>query len=183
MQEYRIESDLLGELQVPADAYYGVQTQRALENFKISTDHLCDHPDFINGLAYVKKAAAKTNYKLGLLSEELYQNIAKACDELLAGKMHDQFPVDMIQGGAGTSVNMNANEVIANRALELMGHKRGEYIYCSPNDHVNMSQSTNDAFPTAIKIALLNMNRRLIDHLKSLVEAFRSKANELHDVL
>src|SRR5690606_1047992 len=115
MENYRKESDLLGELSVPANAYYGVQTQRAIENFKISGQLLSSYPEFIRGLAFVKKAAAKTNYELGLLDEQLYNKIAEVCDELLEGQLHDQFPIDMIQGGAGTSVNMNANEVIANR--------------------------------------------------------------------
>ena len=162
MTDYRIESDLIGELKVPADAYYGVQTQRAIDNFKISNDHLSDHPEFIKAFAFVKKAAAQTNFELGLLDEIINKNIAIACDEIVEGKMHDQFPTDMIQGGAGTSMNMNANEVIANRALELMGHQKGEYQFCSPNDHVNLSQSTNDAYPTAIRIALYNLNKTLV---------------------
>src|SRR5690606_12053403 len=125
------------------------------ENFKISGQTLSSYPEFIRGLAFVKKAAAKTNYELGLLEEQIYFKSAEACDELLAGHLHDQFPIDMIQGGAGTSVNMNVNEVIANRALEKLGKERGDYQYCSPNDHVNLSQSTNDAYPTGIKMALL----------------------------
>ncbi|HFK5569932.1 aspartate ammonia-lyase [Elizabethkingia meningoseptica] len=183
MTDYRIESDLIGELKVPADAYYGVQTQRAIDNFKISNDHLSDHPEFIKAFAFVKKAAAQTNFELGLLDEIINKNVAIACDEIVEGKMHDQFPTDMIQGGAGTSMNMNANEVIANRALELMGHQKGEYQFCSPNDHVNLSQSTNDAYPTAIRIALYNLNKTLVERLELLILSFRKKAEDLKDVI
>lgn len=183
MNDYRIESDLIGELKVPVNAYYGVQTQRAIDNFKISNDHLSDHPEFIKAFAFVKKAAAQTNFKLGLLDEIINKNIATACDEIIAGKMHEEFPTDMIQGGAGTSMNMNANEVIANRALELMGHQKGEYQFCSPNDHVNLSQSTNDAYPTAIRIALYNLNKTLVERLELLIQSFRKKADDLKDVI
>lgn len=183
MTNYRNESDLLGELQVPADAYYGVQTQRAIHNFKISGQTLSQFPEFIKALGYVKKGAAKTNYELGLLDEELYKLIAKACEEIIEGKFDDQFPIDMIQGGAGTSVNMNANEVIANRVLEMMGKERGDYQYCSPNDHINLSQSTNDAYPTAIKITLYNMNAYLVEKLIKAIAAFRAKGKEFHDVI
>ena len=183
MNDYRIESDLIGELKVPVNAYYGVQTQRAIDNFKISNDHLSDHPEFIKAFAFVKKAAAQTNFELGLLDEIINKNIATACDEIIAGKMHEEFPTDMIQGGAGTSMNMNANEVIANRALELMGHHKGEYQFCSPNDHVNLSQSTNDAYPTAIRIALYNLNKTLVERLELLIQSFRKKADDLKDVI
>lgn len=183
MDNYRNESDLLGELQVPADAYYGVQTQRAIHNFKISGQTLSQFPEFIKALGYVKKGAARTNYELGLLDEELYRLIAAACDEVIAGKFDDQFPIDMIQGGAGTSTNMNANEVIANRVLEMMGKERGDYQYCSPNDHINLSQSTNDAYPTAIKIALYNMNAQLVKKLINAIAVFRAKGQEFHDVI
>lgn len=183
MENYRKESDLLGELSVPVNAYYGVQTQRAIENFKISGQLLSSYPEFIRGLAFVKKAAAKTNYELGLLDEQLYHKIAEVCDELLEGQLHDQFPIDMIQGGAGTSVNMNANEVIANRVLEKMGKNRGDYQFCSPNDHINLSQSTNDAYPTAIKLALIQMNQKLVEKVKTTVSAFRAKGAEFQDVL
>lgn len=183
MTDYRSESDLLGDLQVPANAYYGVQTQRAINNFKISGQTLSQFPEFIKALGYVKKAAAKTNHDLGLLSDDLYQYIVNACDEVIAGQWDSQFPIDMIQGGAGTSVNMNANEVIANRALEMMGKVRGDYQFCSPNDHVNLSQSTNDAYPTAIKIALYNMNAMLVERLAEAVVAFRAKGEEFHDVI
>lgn len=183
MEQYRKESDLLGELQVPLNAYYGVQTQRAIENFQISGQKLSSYPRFIKALAYVKKAAAKTNYELGLLPDELYKNIAQACDEVATGQYNQEFPIDMIQGGAGTSVNMNANEVIANIVLEKMGKEKGQYEFCSPNDHINLSQSTNDAYPTAIKLALLQQNEMLTDSLSELIEAFRRKGREFHDVI
>lgn len=183
MENFRNESDLLGTLQVPIDAYYGVQTQRAIENFKISGQKLFDYPFMISALAMVKKAAAKTNYELGLLPQDLYNNIAETCDEIIAGKFNHEFPIDMIQGGAGTSINMNANEVIANRVLEKMGKRKGDYEFCSPNDHINLSQSTNDAYPTAIKIALLFMNRNLVEKLKKIVMAFRLKGEEFGDVI
>ena len=153
-EETRVESDLIGAREIPAAALYGVQTLRGIENFPISKFHLNEYPLFINGLAITKMAAAMANYELGLLTEEQKDAIVQACQEILNGEHHEQFPVDMIQGGAGTTTNMNANEVIANRALEIMGHKRGEYQYCSPNDHVNCSQSTNDAYPTAIHIGM-----------------------------
>lgn len=183
MENTRTESDLLGELKIPKAAYYGVQTQRAIDNFKISGQLLSSYSDFITGIAYVKKAAAKTNYQLGLLEDALYNNIVKVCDEIIDGQFHDQFPIDMIQGGAGTSVNMNANEVIANRVLELMGHEKGDYQYCSPNDIINLSQSTNDAYPTSIKVALIIKNKKLVVKLENLVKAFRQKGKEFHDVI
>ena len=150
----RVESDLIGEMQVPVEALYGVQTLRGVENFPISRFHLSDYPLFINGLAMTKLAAAKANHQLGLLTDAQFDGISKACLEIMAGQHHDQFPCDMIQGGAGTTTNMNANEVIANRALQIMGHEAGEYQYCSPNDHVNCSQSTNDAYPCGIHLGL-----------------------------
>lgn len=183
MSNYRIESDLLGDLQVPKQAYYGVQTQRAIENFKISGSKMSDFPEFVRAIAYVKLASAQTNHELGLLPTELLAPITQACNELIEGKLHDQFPVDMIQGGAGTSVNMNANEVIANRVLEILGKEKGEYQFCSPNDHINQSQSTNDAYPTTIKLAIIKMNQSLIKRLASLIEAFRNKGNEFADVI
>lgn len=183
MENFRYETDLLGTLQVPADAYYGVQTQRAIDNFKISGQLLSSYPHFIHALAMVKKAAAKTNYELGLLDEEMNSLIGETCDEIMAGQLHDQFPIDMIQGGAGTSVNMNANEVIANRVLEKRGRAKGDYQFCSPNDQVNLSQSTNDAYPTAIKMALLNMNAELVEKLRKTISAFRAKGVEFSDVI
>ena len=131
----------------------------------------------------VKKAAAKTNYELGLLEQSLYEKIAQSCDELMEGKYHQEFPIDMIQGGAGTSVNMNANEVIANIVLEKLGKNKGDYQFCSPNDHINLSQSTNDAYPTAIKMALLQMNKELVEKLKKTIAAFRQKGIEFNDVI
>lgn len=183
MSDYRIESDLLGDLQVPAEAYYGVQTQRAIDNFHITGSKISDFPEFVRAVACVKLAAAQTNNELGLLSKELLSPIETACKELIDGKLHCQFPVDMIQGGAGTSVNMNANEVIANRVLELLGHKKGEYQYCSPNDHINCSQSTNDAYPTTIKLAVIKMNESLVKHLSQLIDAFRQKGKEFAEVI
>lgn len=183
MNNFRKESDLLGELQVPEGAYYGVQTQRAIENFKISGQTLSSYPEFIRALGLVKKAAVKTNYELGLLPEKLYQAISQACDKVISGDFDAEFPIDMIQGGAGTSVNMNANEVIANIALELLGHPKGDYQHCSPNDHVNLSQSTNDAYPTAIKLALLQLNEKLAKKLAFAVDSFREKGKEFADVI
>ena len=181
--KYRIESDLLGELKVPADAYYGVQTQRALQNYRISCTHMSDYPEYIISIAYVKWAAASANAELGVLDKTIADAICKACKEIVEGALHDQFPVDMIQGGAGTSVNMNANEVIANRALEIMGHRKGEYQYCSPNDHVNCAQSTNDAYPTAFRYTFVRMNRRLVEALEKLIAAFRAKGEEFKDII
>ena len=181
--KYRVESDLLGELQVPADAYYGVQTQRALNNYKISNTRMCDYPEYVVSIAYVKMAAAAANAELGVLDKNIADAIIKACEEIVAGKFHDQFPVDMMQGGAGTSVNMNANEVIANRALEIMGHKKGEYQFCSPNDHVNCAQSTNDAYPTAFRYTFVRMNKILVKSLTDLIDAFRAKGEEFKDII
>ena len=181
--EFRIESDLLGELQVPAEAYYGVQTQRALNNYRISNTHMCDYPEYVKAIAYVKMAAAQANVDLGVLDKNIADAISKACREIIDGKFLDQFPVDMMQGGAGTSVNMNANEVIANRALEIMGHKKGEYQFCSPNDHVNCAQSTNDAYPTAFRYTFVRMNKHLTAALDELIGALRAKGEEFKDVL
>ena len=183
MTKFRTESDLIGDLQVPADAYYGVQTQRAIENFRITGTKMGDYPEFVKAIGYVKLAAAQTNHALGLLPDELLKPISEACKEVIEGKFNHQFLVDMIQGGAGTSVNMNANEVIANRALEIMGYPRGDYQHCSPNDHVNQSQSTNDAYPTTVKLAVIKMNETLIKRLSLLIEAFRKKGKEFADVI
>ncbi|CAM3661396.1 aspartate ammonia-lyase [Flavobacterium saliperosum S13] len=180
---YRTENDLLGDMQVPTHAYYGIQTQRAIDNFHISGVKLYQFPEFIKGLAYVKWAAAETNFQLGLLEEQLKNAIVEAAKEVVSGKFDKEFPIDMIQGGAGTSTNMNINEVLANRALELMGHQKGEYQYCSPNDHVNLSQSTNDAYPTSIRIAAVNSNIKLIVHLRDLIASFRKKGQEFKHVL
>ena len=182
-QKFRVESDLIGELQVPIDAYYGVQTQRAINNYKISNTRMCDYPEYIIAMAYVKMAAAAANAELGVLDKTIGDAIVAACKEIVAGKFWDQFPVDMMQGGAGTSVNMNANEVIANRALELMGHKKGEYQFCSPNDHVNCAQSTNDAYPTAFRYTFVRMNKHVEKALKDLIAAFRAKGEEFKDII
>lgn len=179
----RKESDLIGELDIPAEALYGVQTARGIENFPISKFKLKDYPTFINGLAYTKLGAAMANYELGLLTKEQFEAIKQACEELLQGKWHDQFPVDMIQGGAGTTTNMNANEVIANRALQIMGHEPGEYKIISPNDHVNGSQSTNDAYPTAIHLGLYAMHLEYKKHFEELIAAFEAKAQEFAPIL
>ncbi|MGL4582538.1 MAG: aspartate ammonia-lyase [Flavobacterium sp.] len=183
MKTTRVESDLIGELQIPINAYYGVQTQRAINNFKISTSKLSDYPEFVKGLAIVKWAAAKTNFELNVLDEKIYKVIADVCQEIIDGKLHAEFPVDMIQGGAGTSVNMNANEVIANRALEILGFEKGDYAHCSPNDHVNLSQSTNDAYPTSFKVAIFEMNKRVVEKLELLVNGFEAKAKEFENII
>lgn len=179
----RLEHDLLGERDVPAESYYGVQTLRAMENFLISGVNLSFYPAIINGLAMVKEAAAEANHDLGLLSTNVRDAIVSACHELRNGKYHQHFTVDMIQGGAGTSTNMNANEVIANRALEIMGYKRGEYEHCHPNNHVNLSQSTNDAYPSAMKLGLYMMNAQLTEVVDSLAAAFQQKADEFKHVI
>ena len=181
--KFRVESDLIGELQVPIDAYYGVQTQRALNNYKISNTRMCDYPEYIIAMAYVKMAAAAANAELGVLDPKIADAIVAACTAIVAGKLWDQFPVDMMQGGAGTSVNMNANEVIANRALELMGHKKGEYQFCSPNDHVNCAQSTNDAYPSAFRYTFVRMNKHVEEALRQLIAAFRAKGEEFKDII
>lgn len=179
----RLEHDLLGEREVPAEYYYGVQTLRALENFNITGVTLNFYPDLIDALAMVKQAAAEANAELGLLDLKIKDAIVSACIEITNGKFHNQFVVDMIQGGAGTSTNMNANEVIANRALEILGYSKGQYQYCHPLNHVNMSQSTNDAYPTAVKIALINSNKKLVRVLETLIESLRSKAAEFAHVI
>jgi aspartate ammonia-lyase len=179
----RIEHDSLGEKELPNSVYYGVQTARALENFPFDSHPLHHFPEFIVAFAYQKKASALANYELGVLDAEKTDVIVAVCDELIAGKLHDQFPLDMIQGGAGTSTNMNFNEVIANRGLELMGHKKGEYQFLHPNDDVNLSQSTNDAYPTAAKVAVLLMMRETRQHLDKLKHALEQKASEFKDVL
>lgn len=179
----RIEHDLLGKRELPADALYGIQTLRGIENFSISRFRLSQYPLFINGLAYTKMAAADANHQLGLLTDEQYNGIVAACKDILDGKYNDQFPVDMIQGGAGTSTNMNANEVIANLALIHMGHKPGEYEYCSSHDHVNRSQSTNDAYPTAIHMGLYASHLALLPHLKELIAEFKKRGDEFANII
>ena len=179
----RTEHDLLGNKEVPSQAYYGVHTLRALENFDITGISIAIYPNLVRALAQIKKAAALANAQLGLLDGERATAIAAACEEIIAGKLHDEFVVDVIQGGAGTSSNMNANEVIANRALELLGHARGEYQYLHPNEHVNMSQSTNDVYPTALKLATYIGIFGLVDAMAHLRRAFERKAVEFADVL
>lgn len=179
----RTEHDLLGDREVPHEYYYGVQTLRALENFNISGVTLDFYPLLIEALAMVKKAAALANNELGLLSKPITNAIVQACDEIIGGRLHSHFVVDMIQGGAGTSTNMNANEVIANRALEILGYEKGDYQHCHPNNHVNLSQSTNDAYPTSVKIALINSNKKLIEVLQQLIQSFRIKANEFSHII
>ena len=179
----RTERDLLGDREVPGRAYFGVQTLRAVENFAISGVALRDFPRFINAFAYVKKAAALANAELGVLSNEKRDAIAQACDEITAGHLHDQFVVDMIQGGAGTSTNMNVNEVIANRALEILGHQRGQYAYLHPNDDVNCSQSTNDAYPTALKLGVFLASRDTLAAMAALQAAMRTKGEQFAHVI
>jgi len=179
----RQEHDLLGVKDVPKDAYYGVQTARALDNFEISGVELRLYPDLIIALAMVKQAAARANFACGQFSREILQGIDAACTEIIGGALHDQFQLDVFQGGAGTSTNMNANEVIANRALELMGHQKAEYRYCDPHDHVNCSQSTNDAYPTALHVGMALGNRRLATAMLELVEAFNAKGREFSEIL
>ncbi|MGQ4402449.1 aspartate ammonia-lyase [Streptomyces hayashii] len=182
-QAPRIEHDLVGDKEVPADAYYGVHTVRAVENFAITGATIARFPDLIAALAAVKQAAARANRDLGLLPSDIADAIMGACQEIRAGRLHEQFVVDPIQGGAGTSTNMNANEVIANRALERLGHPRGLYDVIHPLDHVNLGQSTNDVYPTAVRLALVTSLRRLGDSLGGLATAFAEKAAEFGDVL
>ena len=179
----RLEHDLLGERPVPVDAYYGIHTLRAVENFPITGSPISIYPDLIRALACIKQAAAMANHELGLLDAERTDVIVRACEQIRAGKLQDQFVVDVIQGGAGTSTNMNANEVIANLALELMGHARGEYQFLHPNEQVNMSQSTNDVYPTSLKVAAYFGIFRLVDAMASLRHAFEAKSEEFRDVL
>lgn len=179
----RSEHDLLGDRDVPMEAYYGVHTLRAVENFQISGQRLSDAPDLIVALAAIKEAAAQANMDLGLLNPAQGGAIVEACREIRAGALHDQFVVDLIQGGAGTSTNMNANEVIANRALEILGHKRGDYAHLHPNEQVNLSQSTNDVYPTALKLAAWTGIHRLLEAMASLRVAFADKSTEFADVL
>ena len=179
----RTEHDLIGERKIPGDAYYGVHTLRAIENFPITGTPIRIYPGLINALAFVKHAAANTNAELGLLEKKRRNAIVRACEEIRSGELHDHFVVDVIQGGAGTSTNMNANEVIANRGLELMGHKKGEYQHLHPLEHVNMSQSTNDVYPTAVKVALRFEIEQLRNAMAVLRHEFEAKALEFSDVL
>lgn len=179
----RIENNLIGSLPVPDEAYYGIHTQRAINNFHISGIVLSQYPEFIKALACVKWAAADANCELGALDKSIRDAIVAACKKIIEGEYDSQFPSDMLQGGAGTSTNMNANEVIANIALEIMGHKKGEYQYCSPYDHVNLSQSTNDAYPTGVKLGILFYNKMVEKALTELVESLKRKGQELKHVI
>ena len=179
----RIENDLIGDLNVPADAYYGIHTQRAMNNFNISGTKLSRFPEFVKALAYVKWAAAESNHQLGALDKKTEEAIVDACKKIIAGEYLDQFPSDMLQGGAGTSTNMNINEVVANIALEGMGYKKGDYQHCSPYDHVNLSQSTNDAYPTGVKLGILFYNEKLTEALQKLINSLKNKGKEFAHVI
>jgi len=179
----RLEHDLLGERQVPDEAYFGIQTLRALENFQITGITLNHFPNLVKALAMVKQAAARANSELGYLDGEIAEAIGSACDEIIAGQLHDHFLVDMIQGGAGTSTNMNANEVIANRALEILGLDKGAYSKVHPNNHVNLSQSTNDVYPTSINLAILLSYSELVDAMEQLCREFDRKADAFASVI
>jgi aspartate ammonia-lyase len=179
----RTERDFLGEREIPSEAYYGVQTQRGMDNFRITGVPMSAEPEFVRAFGYVKKAAALANRDLKVLDAAVADAIVAACDKLIAGEMRDQFLTDFIQGGAGTSTNMNANEVIANLALEHMGHQKGEYQYVSPNDHVNYGQSTNDVYPTAFRLALILRLTRYMEELSLLQAAFFAKGKEFDRVL
>ncbi|HTQ65552.1 MAG TPA: aspartate ammonia-lyase [Puia sp.] len=182
-QQTRTEHDLLGDKQIDANAYYGVQTARALENFQISGVKTNFYPDYVRAYAMVKLAAAKANTDVGRMKKERYDAIEKACRAVMDGKYHDQFLTDLYQGGAGTSANMNANEVLANIALEMSGHKKGEYQFIEPHDDLNMGQSTNDVYPTAIHVALLLHNDKVVKEAKALSAAFHKKGDEFKDIL
>lgn len=180
-RNFRTEEDSIGTKAVPEGVYYGVQSLRAAENFRITGLNM--HPEIINSLAYIKKAAAITNCEVGILDRKIADAIVKACDEILEGKLHEDFIVDPIQGGAGTSINMNANEVIANRAIEILGGQKGEYSIVNPNDHVNCGQSTNDVIPTAGKMTSLRLLKNLKDELLRLHKTLITKAEEFDDVI
>lgn len=179
----RVERDLLGEKEVPVEALFGIQTLRCIENFDISRQLLSEYPQFIKALGLVKMGAIKANNELKLVNDEITNAIVSACQELMDGKHTEHFPIDLVQGGAGTSVNMNANEVIANRALEIMGKERGDYQFCHPNDHVNMAQSTNDAYPTAMHLGLFMLHDELKASLKMLIKSLEKKSIEFADII
>lgn len=180
---FRIEEDSLGRHKVPAKAYYGIQTVRAMENFQITGIPISRFPLFIKALAYVKRAAARANLELGLLDADVADAIVRATYDVESGLLDDNFPIDVIQGGAGTSMNMNMNEVLANRALELLGHAKGEYQFVSPLNHVNISQSTNDVVPTAIRLACVWFSRNLVHSIRDLSQAFFDKGEEFSDII
>jgi len=182
-QEYRTEKDLLGEIKVPAEAYYGAQAARAIENFKISGQYTNDYPAFLKAWGMIKLATARANTDAGKMKPEMLKLIEPACEELIDGKLQEYFKTDLYQGGAGTSTNMNANEIIANRALELAGYKKGEYDKISPNDEINMSQSTNDTYPTSLKLTMLMQNDELKEQLKMLIASFSKLGHKYLDVL
>src|SRR6187399_3215681 len=182
-QGTRTEKDLLGEKQIPNSAYYGVQTARALENFQVSGVKTNFYPDYVRAYAMVKMAAARANTEVGRMKKDRLDAIEKACQDVISGKYHDQFLTDMYQGGAGTSANMNANEVLANIALEMMGKKKGEYQFIEPHDDLNMGQSTNDVYPTAIHVALLLHNDKLVKEAKALSQAFHKKGDEFKNLV
>ncbi len=180
----RIEEDLLGAREVPLEVYWGIHTLRAIENYQISGSTIAEEPEFVRGMVAVKKASAMANRKLGTLSDTIADAIIWACDEILEdGRCLDQFPIDVFQGGAGTSVNMNTNEVVANLALEHLGYAKGRYVYVNPNDHVNKSQSTNDAYPTGFRLGLYKKVDDLVDELERLIESFTSKGLQFRDVI
>ncbi|MDP3398112.1 MAG: aspartate ammonia-lyase [Bacteroidales bacterium] len=179
----RTEHDLLGEKEVPVEALFGIQTLRCVENFDISRDYLSEYPEFTKALGIVKMGAILANHKLGLVNDQIKSAVVAACKELMDGQHLEHFPIDMVQGGAGTSVNMNANEVIANRALEIMGKERGQYQFCSPNDHVNMAQSTNDAYPSAMHIGLYLTHFHVRDAMESLIQSFERKEKEFAGII
>lgn len=183
MTKFRTGSDLIGEKQIPAEALYDVQTLRCLENFNISHFHLNEYPNYLKGLAITKMGAAEANHSLGLITDEVYDAIMTACREICEGRHAEAFPIDMIQGGAGTSTNMNANEVIANRALQIMGYELGDFAHCWPNDDVNRSQSTNDAYPTAAHLGLYFSHLDLKKHLEDLITSFKAKSREFSGIL
>src|SRR3954466_4556375 len=180
-QQTRTEKDLLGEKQIPADAYYGVQTARALENFMVSGVKTNFYPDYVRAYAMVKMAAARANTDVGRMKKEKLVLIEKACQAVIDGKYHEHFLTDLYQGGAGTSANMNANEVLANIALEMGGHKKGEYSIIEPHDDLNMGQSTNDVYPTAIHVALLLHNDKVVKEAQLLAEPFYKKGGAFND--
>ena len=182
-QEFRTETDLLGDIKVPTDAYYGAQAARGMENFKISGQYINDYPDFIKAWGMVKLACAQANTEAGKMTPEILKPIEEACKEVIAGKYLDQFKIDLYQGGAGTSTNMNANEVLANIALEKSGHKKGDYKMISPNDHLNMSQSTNDTYPSSLKLGMLIHNDQLLKELNELKTSFRNLGHKYIDIV
>ena len=180
----RIEEDLLGAREVPLEVYWGIHTLRAIENYQISGSTIAEEPEFVRGMVAVKKASAMANRKLGTLSDTIADAIIWACDEILEdGRCLDQFPIDVFQGGAGTSVNMNTNEVVANLALEHLGYAKGRYVYVNPNDHVNKSQSTSGAYPTGFRLGLYKKVDDLVDELERLIESFTSKGLQFRDVI